>query len=325
LVTLKEIAAELGVSVSMISRVLTDKDRVDPEKRRLIQEALKRHNYVPNEMARGLRGILGRSIGMIVPTLESSYFTRVISGAQQTALDNGYTAFICCTELDPKREKEAAELLAAKKVGGLICSSVLADSGEFYAKLFDRCPVVFFDSDANPGTDFGRITFDNFAEARRLARYVVGLGHRDILILNHMKASERQDGFFSVLNENGIAVGDGRLFTGLSHRDDGYSICREVFESGRAHPTAILCTNDFLAYSAVRALCDCGLRVPNDVSVACFDAFDATGILSPRLTCIMQPAVRIGELSAEMIIERRSEHIALETDFVCGDSCRKIQ
>ena len=87
----------------------------------------------------------------------------------------------------------------------------------------------------------------------------------------------------------------------------------------------MLATSDFLAYSAVKAARMCGLSVPEDISVACFDACDETGILTPIFTCIMQPAELIGKLAAEMLMDGRSEHIVVNADFIEGSSCIDIK
>jgi len=321
LITLKEIAAELGVSVSTISRVLTDKDKVDPEKRKLIQEALKRHNYVPNEMARGLRGMASRSIGIIVPTLSSNYFTRIITAAQQVAQNNSYTVVTCCSDHDPEREKDAVKLLKTKQISRVMCASLLTDPVAYYGRMFGSNSVAIFDSEAYPTEGIGYISFDNFKAAGKLADYPIALGHRDFVILNHSHEKQRKAGFIATLKEHGIDIAPDRIFEGLRKPETGLEVCRKVFLSSEKRPTAVLATNDFLAYNAIRAAYDAGLRVPEDVSVVCFDACDETGILTPDLTRIMQPAALIGELAADMLIKGKCEHIAIETEFIKGTSC----
>lgn len=320
MITLKEIAAELGVSVSTVSRVLTNKDKVDPEKRKLIQEALKRHNYIPNEMARGLRGMASRSIGVIVPTLSSNYYTRIITAAQEVAQKNSYTIVTCCSNYDPEREKEAVSLLQAKQISHVMCASMLSDASAFYRKKFGDHSVVLFDCDTKPVPHVGYIRFDSFSDARRLAEYEISLGHRRFLILNHSQSLRRQDGFLQALREHHIPISPDRILSGLRKPDKGYELCLRIFSDPDNRPTAVLAANDALAYAAIRAAYQAGLGVPKDLSVACFDACDETGILSPEPTCIMQPAARIGTLAAQMLIDGSCEHVTVDTEFHMGTS-----
>jgi len=321
MVTLKEIAAELGVSVSMISRVLTDKDRVDPEKRKMIQEALERYHYVPNEMARGLRGIASRSIGIIVPTLASNYFTRIITAAQEEAQRNGFTTVVCCSGYDPRREQDAVQLLKNKQIRRVMCASLLPNPADFYFRTFGANAVVLFDSDAVPRDGVGLICFDSYSAAQKLADYQLMLGHRAFLILNHTRKMARQDGFLAALAANGISVPADRIRSELRNPETGYDVCLQLFSNAQHRPTAVLATNDALAYAAIRAAYQARLRVPGDVSVACFDACDETGILSPTLTCMMQPANEIGALCVQQLIAGACTHIVVETTFVRGTSC----
>lgn len=323
MITLKEIAAELGVSVSTVSRVLTNKDKVDPEKRRMIQEALTRHNYIPNEMARGLRGVASRSIGVIVPTLSSTYYTRIITAAQEIAQKNSYTIVTCCSNYDPEREKEAVQLLKTKHISRVMCASTLGDASSFYKQKFGDHSAVIFDSDTRPAPNLGYISFDSFAAARRLADYQLDLGHRDFLILNHSASMRRQNGFLDALRARDIEISPDRIANGLRQPDVGYNICRQIFADPAKRPTAVLATNDVLAYAAIRAAYDAGLTVPGDLSVACFDACDETGILSPKITCIMQPASRIGALASQMLIDGSCAHVTVDTEFVAGTSCQR--
>lgn len=323
MVKLKEIAEELGVSVSMVSRVLTDKDRVDPEKRRLIKEALQRHNYVPNEMARGLRGFSSRSIGIIVPTLSSNYYTGIITAAQQVAMENGYTVITCCSNYSAERERDAVTLLKNKQIDRVMCASVMDDAEVYYLQKFEKGSVVLFDYDTAPDDSIGYIHFDAYNAAARLADYLCSLGHRRFLILNHCSVSMRKDGFLETLRRNMITLPQNCVIDELWLPELGYDACIELFREVKGErPTAVLATNDFLAYSAIRAARALGLRVPEDVSVACFDAFDVTGIITPEITCIMQSTEEIGTISANMLMNCECRHVILETDFNIGSSCQ---
>ncbi len=319
MITLKEIAAELGVSVSTVSRVVTDKDRVDPEKRKLIKAALKKYNYVPNDSARGLRGMSSRSIGIILPTLASSFYNNIVAAAWDVAYENGYTVVTCA---GGEREKEVARLLKNKQIGKVICVTSLSDAGSFYKGLFGENAVVFMDTEAPAPKGIGNISFNAYGSAQNLANHLFSLGHKDILYLAHTNKHERLEGFLKAAENRGITPGGDRLFAGIKSKN-AYEVCKEIFAK-KNHPTAVLATDNSLAFAAIRAAYDLGLSVPADISVAGFDALDETGILKPEITCIMQKTKQMGEMAVNMLIKEKCEHVVLDADFVLGESCRKL-
>lgn len=323
MITLKEIAAELGVSVSTVSRVVTDKDRVDPEKRKLIKAALEKYNYIPNDNARGLRGMASRSIGIIIPTLSSAFYTSIVTAAQEVAYKHAYTAVIGCG--GHGHEKNLAKLFKNKQIGKIMCASTLENAADFYGKLFDKNSVVLFDSDDAAADGIGYVGFDSFGAGKKLAEYVLSLGHKRILVLSHTTESDRRNGILAAVRERGLSLPENCVISGLSVPEAGYSLCLERFSvPADVRPTAVLATDNSLAYAAVRAVRELSLDVPRDVSVACFDAYDPTGILTPRLTCIMQKTRLIGEKAASMLINGKSEHVTFDVDFVEGTSCRAM-
>lgn len=324
MITLKEIAAELGVSVSTVSRVVTDKDRVDPEKRKLIKAALEKYNYIPNDNARGLRGKASRSIGIIVPALQSAFYTEIISAAQETAYNNSYTPVVCCG--GNGHEKDMARMLKNKQIENIMCATVLPDAVEFYGRLFSKSSVVLFDTDDVVPDQLGYIGFDCFGAGKRLSEYILDLGHTRILVLSHTENSERRNGMLAAIRERGISLPDNFTVSGLTTMDAGYRVCLDRFTLPVGErPTAVLATDNSLAYAAIMAVREKSLEVPRDVSVACFDAYDPTGILTPRLTCIMQPTALIGRRAAEMLIHGKCEHLTVDVDFISGTSCRSIR
>lgn len=319
MITLKAIAENLGVSVSTVSRVVTDKDKVDPDTRKRIKEALELYNYVPNEMARGLRGKNSKSIGIIVPTLTSNYYTRVIAGVQKVTRENAYSVVISNSEFEEDNEKSAAQLISTKQMSGLICASVIRDNLAFYKEISRTTKVVFFDSDTENNALFGHIGFDAYENAKKLANYVISLGHKNLLILNHSGNSERLAGFLSCAKSNCVVTS---VYSNLLI-NDGYDIAKKVL-SLKNRPTAVLSTNDSLAFAAIRAVYDLGLNVPGDISVAGFDICDETGIMSPKITSILQPAGKIGEIAANMLIKSSLSHINVDAELIIGNSCRRI-
>ncbi len=319
MITLKEIAKELGVSVSTVSRVVTEKDRVDPEKRKLIKAALKKHNYIPNDSARGLRGMASRSIGVIVPSLSSSFYNKIISAAWDVAYKNEYTVVTC---VGGDKEKQMARFLKNKQIGKIICSSGLSDATEFYKDLFGEDAVVMIDTEAPLTNGVGNISFDAFDSAKKLANYVFELGHKDILFLAHTNKHKRLEGFLAAAEDRKIKIRDEWVRSGLGSKE-GYEVCKEILGRNK-RPTAILATDNSLAFAAIRAARQCGLGIPKDLSVAGFDTVDETGILKPEITSIIQKTVQMGETAAKMLINGKCEHITLEADFIKGESCCKL-
>ena len=328
-VRLQDIARELGLSVSTVSRALSGRGRVGERTRRRVQEAVRRSDYRVNEVARSLRTKSAKSIGIVVPDISNSFFAAVIKGAQQRCQQDGYMLIVCNSDEDPKVEAEMLGALLGKQVSGLVLAGVGDDRG-----LAEKCgglgvPVVYIDNIPRDAGDCDSVSIDNYGAARRLTLSMLERGYREIgMITGPMSQSTgvlRRQGFEAVLSEQGIALRDEWILEGAFRMDSGFAQMNRILALSQ-RPRAMLFANNYIAYGALGAIRRAGLSVPGDIAFAAFDAADPTGLISPVITSVNQPAEQIGLRAADMLLERMSRgasvgrRVLLEPLFVDGDS-----
>lgn len=330
-VKLKDIAAYLNVSVSTISRVINNKDRVDEETRKRVQLALEKFQYRPNEIARSLKSQSIKAIGMIVPDISNYFFSTLIKGVESIAREHGYYVILCNSGEDKEREKEYTDFLYQRQVSGL----VIAIEGR-EAQFLDQyrkagIPVVFVDNLPRIEDNYDYVTIDNTKASRELTNHLIGLGHEKIAIitgsLDESVSDERLKGWEKALTEHDIPIKKKWIGVGDFKQESGYRIM-QGFLNQEETPTAIFAANNFIAYGAMKAILEAGLRIPEDIALVCFDAIDFIGLLKPQITSIIQPAEEIGCLAGEIIMRKIQntksnvfEKVILEPQLEIKESC----
>lgn len=329
-VQLKDLAKQLNVSVSTVSRTVNGTGRVSAETRKRILAAIERTGYRPNEIARSLKRRSARTLGVVLTDISNGFCSKVIKGVEKVASENEYSVFVCNTDEDVGREEDYVQLLLQNQVGGLVIASVGTDARLFQPYLDSGVPVVFIDNLPGMADNYNLVSIDNVKASREIARHLADQGHRKIAMLTgplrQSTAAERTQGFREGLADNDIKLEEAWIGVGEFKRESGYRIMREWLER-EDRPTAVFAANDFLLYGAIKAIYEKGLTIPGDIAVACFDANDETGLLTPRITSVVQPAFEIGAIAADLIMRRernketkRFEKIVLEPTVVLRES-----
>jgi DNA-binding LacI/PurR family transcriptional regulator len=330
-VTLKDIAEHLNISVSTVSRVVNNKDRVDPQTRKRVLNALEEFQYRPNEVARSLKRKTSKAIGIVVPDISNVFFSTVIKGVESVARQYGYSVIVCNSDESREIEDEYTDLLLQKQVSALIIATVGGNMDFF--KLYKRAgvPVVFIDNIPKMDSNFDFVAIDNIKASYKLVEHLVKLGHKEIAIitgsLNETTALERLQGWENCLKDNNITIRKEWIATGDFKQQSGYNSMQRLL-NGRKVPTAVFAANNFLSYGAIRAILDANLRIPEDIALVGFDAVDLTGLVRPRITSVIQPAEEIGVIAGEIIMRKINnnktavfEKVILEPQLVIKESC----
>lgn len=328
---LKDIARYLNISVSTVSRVINNKDRISPETREKVLKALKELQYRPNEAARNLKSRSATAIGVIVPDISNSFYSTVIKGIEGVARENGFSIILCNSDEDAERQEEYTELLLQKQIAGLIIATV-GSNIDFFKKYSEQgIPVNFIDNLPKSKENFDFVAIDNIKASYELTNHLIKLGHKEIAIitgsLEETTAAERLEGWKKALSENSIAVRKEWIGVGSFKQESGYKVMKSFLKQANK-PTAVLAANNFLAYGAIRALYDNGIRIPEDMAVVCFDAADPTGLIRPQITSIIQPAEEIGRIAVDIIIRKAQnpglrvyKKVILEPTLDIRESC----
>ena len=327
---IKYIAQQLGVSPSTVSRVINGKDRVSEKTREKVNAALKEFDYKPNEMARVLRGKRSRTIGIVVSDISNIFFAKIIKGAENAAMGRGYNILVCNTDSDPVREKENVNLLLSKHVSGIIMASVGFDTTFDDRKAKTGTPFVYLDNIPKFLTEYHSVSIDNFSAAKQLTEHLISCGHTRIAILAgalvESSGANRLEGWRSAMVENNLEAPERYIKAGAFTIESGFK-CTEQLVAQKIRPTAILASNNNLAYGAILALRRHDYDVPGDLSLAAFDASDDTQLIVPKLTTINQPVMEYGRVAVELCLGQarhrkinQYDKVILPHTFVEGDS-----
>ena len=328
-VKLEDIARELNLSVSTVSRAISGKGRVGDRTRARVQAAVRESGYRINDVARSLRMKEAQNMGIIVPDISNAFFASVIKGAQHRCQESGYTLFVCNSDENPDIETETLDMLLSKQVSGLVLASVRereAIIGQ-YGSL--GIPIVYIDNIPQGADLCDCVSIDNYAASRQLTLAMIDRGYRELGMITGPQSQSsgylRRKGFEAALAERGIEARPEWLRVGTFTMDSGYRLMQQLLLSEH-RPRAMLFANNAIAYGAMRALREAGLSVPGEMALAAFDAKDETGLIQPLITSLNQPAQQIGARAIETVIRRlkRDETIVspqlLEPAFIEGDS-----
>jgi len=302
-VTIHQVAAEAGVSPSTVSNVLNGRsERMLPQTRERVEEAIARLGYRPNGPARQLRTGRSQVLGLVVPSVANPFWGTFARHLEAAALQAGYRVLLCNSERDPARERDYLEELWADGVRGVVlCSSL--PSLEHVLPLVERgLTLIAFDRTAQAGDppSLVNISVDNAVGAELATRHLLQLGHRRLAFvsgsLRSVNRRARFRGFEAALEEFGLTADDTLVWSGaaeehygdLDFPDLGRRAARELLTSGRP-PTAIVAINDMCALGITAGARDAGLQVGTDLSVVGFDDIVLADLATPPLTTIRQP------------------------------------
>ena len=312
--SLKDIAGELNVSISTVSRGLRDHPDISVELIQKIKALAGMHHYSPNPLAMGLLKQHSRMIGVIVPDLVTYFFSSVISGIEAVAKERGYFVIISSSNESKQKEKENIEnLMKARVEGFIVClSQETQDFAHFEQVIESEIPIVFFDriclKDKVP-----TVTVDNFEAARNITRHFYENGARRIAFISGPEklsiSNERQSGYHAGLSDCGIEL----ILAYDEHCDLSESSALEATKrllALESPPDAILGINDTVIFTAMKEIRRLGIKMPGDIMVAGFtDEFHAS-VVEPSLTSVMHPTFEIGQVAARLFFEL-TENIGL--------------
>ncbi|MBQ7164781.1 MAG: LacI family DNA-binding transcriptional regulator [Clostridia bacterium] len=331
--TIKDISKITGLSISIISRYLNGHN-VRKENKILIDEAVRKTGYTPNEFARSLRAGQTKCIGAVMPSLADGFALSVMHYAEMELKRKGYTLFISDCQNSVKDEIACVKTMIQKRVDALVVLPI-SDSRELseLAKS-GKVPIIIFDQYfENISADY--ILFENKEAANKACEILVQHGHKNIAILvgplSDYTPRQRLKGYKKCLAAHGISVGDKFVLECNDYSmQSGYEKTKEIMGKGN-RPTAIFATNFDLTLGAIKALNEMDLNVPEDISLMAFDSLPLYEAIKPKLWTIVQPVEEIGRKIAEQIIFRLSESddspyttIFIKYDIKEGASIRSI-
>ena len=333
--TMKDLSRETGLGLATISKYFNG-GTVREKNRVLIEAAVKKLHYVPNEVARSLKTQQTRVIGVIIPELSNAFITSIISSMEDILRKHDYAVIVCDCRSDPKREKEAVEFLLHRRVDGLINMATDPTGAHLKAALNANIPVLLVDRlvESLRGKT-SAVVIDNVHAAGQAVRKLTDLGHRKIgLVLgspNLYTTNQRLTGYLNALKDAGITPSDDYIRYGDYTMDGGYQAVQDLLKL-KSRPTALFVTNFEMTLGAMLALQHNNVRVPEDLSVIGFDKLELLGEIFPDLTLIRQPQLSIGREAANLMLDLLAGHdgvspriVTLSTELTEGRSVMAVR
>ena len=306
-VTIKDIARELGISASTVSRALKNHPDISEETKRAVNELAKRLKYQPNALALSLKHSRSNTIGVIIPEIVHYFFSSVISGIEDVAYDAGFTVIICQSNERYDREAANANALLAHRVDGILVS--ISKETLDYQHLYDltdhNIPLVFFDRIV-PGFFADQVIVDDMDAAYRATRHLIDGGRKCIAHFagpqSLLIGQHRKQGFIRAMQEAGLEVDQDLVIEADSFEKAHIAV--EKIMNMRNKPDGIFAVNDLTAIGAMQALQKKKVKIPDEMAVVGFSDGRFSGITDPTLTSVDQHGYEMGTIATQMLLKR---------------------
>lgn len=335
-VTIKDIAKELGISPSTVSRAMKDHPDISPETKKLVNDLAKKLNYEPNAIALSLRSQKTMTIGVIIPEVVHFFFSTVISGIEEIAYDAGYTVMFCQSNESYEKEVKDTKALLSHRVDGMLVSHSRETSNfDHFREVNERnIPVVFFDRVVKD-MSVSKVIVDDYEGAEKATAHLIEEGCVKIAHLagpaNLQISKDRMNGYSNTLRESGLIPKEDYIVNcGHGTREEGYH-CMQQLLALPDPPDAVFANNDIAAYGAMIAIKEAGLRIPEDIAVVGFSNWQFSSLIDPELSTVSQPGIEMGRAAARLLLQElknkgedilHSTHI-LPTDLIVRKSSLK--
>ncbi|HDJ33990.1 MAG TPA: LacI family transcriptional regulator [Bacteroidetes bacterium] len=315
-VTIKDIARELGVSPSTVSRALKDHPDISAETKRAVKGLAEKYHYQPDAIALSLRSRQTRTIGVVIPEVVHHFFSSVISGIEDVAYNAGYQVMITQSNENYEREMRSIETLLNSRVDGILVSvSKYTNNFDHLKKVLEQgVPLVFFDR-ACEEMEVDRVVVDDYFGAFRAVEHLIKMGCRRIAHFGSTQlltiAQQRLNGYISALNENGMEVED-ELIIQCDTLPQALKMTGKVLDLPDP-PDAIFAINDLTAAGAMKVIKERGLRIPEDIAIVGFTNGQIAHLTDPPLTSVEQHGYDMGREAARMLLDRLTRP---DTDYL---------
>ncbi|WPU97312.1 LacI family DNA-binding transcriptional regulator [Mucilaginibacter sp. cycad4] len=308
-VTIKDIAKELGISPSAVSKALKDSHEIGEKTKALVLECAKRLNYQPNLNAQSLKRGNSKSIGIVVSTIENQFFSQVINGIESVAHSKGYNVFITQTHESYELEIQNVRHLTFRSIDGLLISlSTETQNIDHLKNLHEKgLPIVFFDR-VSDEIDTHKVVADNFAGAYNATTQLIEAGYRKIAHItssvNVSITAERLRGYKQALEKHGIQP-DEKLIKYCPHGGKDLAEIEKALSEllyADDKPDAIFTASDRITTTTLSLLHKLGFRIPADIALLGFTNTQLAEVLNPPLSAVYQPGFEMGKKATEMLI-----------------------
>jgi len=307
--TLKQIAKELHVSVSTVSKALNDSPEISEQTKIKVQEYAKLKNYKPNIIGLNLKNRKTKTIGVIIPNILNPFFAKVFTGIEKVAEAKGYNVITCISNESLEKEINTLDVLSNGTIDGFILSvseeaQKLQEYNHFNEIINDGTPIVMFDRISDE-VECDKVIVDDFDSAKDATQHLINTGCKKIALFsaidNLSVGKLRAQGFFKALELNKMAI-DQNLVVLTDSETDFDTKAKAVFENQKID--GVFALDEHSSVSAIKMGLKKGYKIPEELSIIGFADGVWSKRLTPSLSTVSQHGPEIGEAAAKLLIER---------------------
>jgi LacI family transcriptional regulator len=320
-ITIKDIAKELGISPSTVSKALKGHHDISSSTKQSVRELAEKWNYKPDQVALSLKSGLSKTIGVIVPEIVHYFFSTVIGGIEDLAFDSGYHVMFCQSSESYAREVKAVETLLSNRVDGILVSvSKVTENFDHFRKIQDNgIPLVFFDRICDE-IDTDRVVVDDESGAYDAVSHLIAVGCKNIVHLsgppNLLLGKNRKDGYLRALREHNMPIDENNIIR-CDSMADATLVVPQLLKRA-CTPDGFFAVNDLTAAAAMKIITDMEYNVPEDIAVVGFTSGLISDITNPTLTSVEQHGYLIGKEAVRLLIDRleKKHDFPLQTKII---------
>ncbi|WP_445456779.1 LacI family DNA-binding transcriptional regulator [Flavobacterium sp. HNIBRBA15423] len=308
-VTLKQIAKELDVSISTVSKSLKNSSEISEDTRLKVQAFAKLYNYKPNNIALSLKNKKTKTIGIIIPEIVHHFFATVISGIEQVANEQGYNVIVCLSDESFDKEVINLEMLANGSTDGFIMSlsketQQKKDFHHLQEVINQGMPIVMFDRVANEILA-DKVIIDDLLAAYQAVNYLIEEGRKKIALITTVDyvsvGKLRTEGYIKALTDHNIII-DEKIVLKIEDIDNCSDVIQKLIIENEID--AVFAVNELFAVVAIKEALKKGVKIPEEMSIIAFTDGIISKFSTPTITTVSQNGVKMGRKAAEMLIER---------------------
>ena len=334
MISLKEIGKICGLAESTVSKALKQAPGIKKETAARVMEVARQYGYQPNAMVECIQTGRSRSIGIAFNKFQCEFAGAVMEGIHQTLHEYEYDSYLISWDRLVKDQVDLLSRFTRRRVDGLLLFPMAQAPTPEQIHALNRFhnPVVLIDEEL-PGNNFDHVGANNRSVFPKIIKYLKEGGYRNIGIVSFSRnenGRERRAAFLEAMAEYNLPV-NARSCLDLSDCwNEAYDAARTILSDRRNRPDVLLCFNDYVANDVLNAAFDLGIRVPEELGIIGFGNLPLTSRVRPRLTTVDQFPGRIGQIAAELLLNRISgkekgdrKNILLPTELILRDSIRK--
>ncbi len=337
MVTIKEIAKKAGVSPSTVSRVISDNSRISDETKKKIRKIMEEMDYYPNVMARSLVSKATKTIGIIMPystekAFANPFFPEVLRGISKAANNHGYFILLSSGDTEKEQIESLYSLVRGSRVDGVIVTYFKIDDPIFQQLKKIKVPFSIIGRPLKlEGINY--VDNDNVKAAYKAVKFLIDRGHRRIGLIRGSSDFtvfiDRYEGYKKALEDKGLALDEEIIVSNRFEQEGGCRSMKKMLKSSQT-PSAVLVTDDLIAFDLMRVAKELGYKIPDDISIISFNnTMPLCELSSPPLTSIEIHPYKLGFNAVEILLEeikgkRKPGKKVIETKIVHRKSvCEK--